>query len=635
MMSEQLYQKNLKVLRERFPSLARILQSEKTGEFCCVSIPSRTGEPTLQVERDGKRLLLHSRNDPKAEARRFAESSTDGTEQFFVLIGFGAGYVVEALQERNKGAFILVIEPAPHILMAGMKTRDLSSILGSDRVLMMTATRGAHDLRIPFDDIFGIHSPKFLVTRPYFELFPEKVTEIRNEVSAFLSRTEINIATLKRFDRLWTKNSFKNASCFFGFPGIQKLRDLLKGIPAAVICAGPSLDRDLAVLKHITDNLLLIAVDTALKPLLKRGITPDFVVTVDPQFINCFFTAHLGQLIHDPPTLIADPAVHPATLRGYQGPIFLTSSVFSPGRFIERFSGSKGTIAAGGSVSVSAFDVARIMGADPIILLGLDLSYGGGKTHVSGSFIEEYILSQLSRFQHPANFYVQYVRKGDPTLTRDRNGTLVFTDRRLLLYKKWFDNQPDHVKQRAINAASGGLEINGFRSIPLRELQKDLKKTRPDRKGMRKRLMDTWSSERIEHGRLNRFIGELNSLKPSLLKLRALCRDASTCSTRLLGHPDAEEGKRLTESLTLIDQKLLSCGKETELLSMVMQASISEVLKKHTVADEKEAFENSLKLYKSMDDGFDYLLNLIELALKKFKNLRSADDTDTKADNLL
>jgi len=634
-MSEHLYQKNLKVLRERFPSLAHILQNEKPGGFCCVSIASSTGDPTLQVSLDKRRILLHSRNDPKAEARRFAESSTEGTEQFFVLIGFGAGYLVEALQARNKNAFILVIEPDPCILREGMKTRDLSSILGSDRVLMIPGTREARSLRIPFDEIFGIQSPKFLVTRPYFELFPEEVTEIRNEVSAFLSRTDINIATLKRFDRLWTKNSFKNASCLFGFPGIEKLQDLLKGIPVAVICAGPSLDRDLGALKSITDNLLLFAVDTALKPLLKRGITPDFVVTVDPQFVNCFFTAHLGQLIHDPPVLIADPAVHPSTLRGYQGPIFLTSSVFSPGRFIERFSGRKGTVAAGGSVSVAAFDVARIMGADPIILLGLDLSYGGGRTHVSGSFIEEYILSRVSRFQYPANYYVQYVRKGDPTLTKDRNGTPVFTDRRLLLYKKWFDTQPDRVKQRVINAAAGGLEINGFRSIPLTALQKDLRKTRPDRKGVRKFLLNIWDSEKINYGRIRSFTGELGSLEPSLLKLRALCREASGYSSRLLSHPDTEESKSLTESLNRIDQKLLSCRKETELLSMVMQSSISEVLKKHTVVDEQEAFENSLMLYRSMEDGLDYLLHLIKLTLKKLKNLRSAGDTDTKAGNLL
>ena len=88
------------------------------------------------------------------------------------------------------------------------------------------------------------------------------------------------------------------------------------------------------------------------------------------------------------PVLVADPAVYPSTLRNYKGPLVLTSSVFSPGKIIESFAGPKGDIAAGGSVSVSAFDLARIIGADPIILLGLDLSYSGGKPHFSGSFME-------------------------------------------------------------------------------------------------------------------------------------------------------------------------------------------------------------------------------------------------------
>ena len=50
-----------------------------------------------------------------------------------------------------------------------------------------------------------------------------------------------------------------------------------------IVGAGPSLDDSLAALARSRDRAVVLAADTALRPLLAAGIRPDIVAAVDPQ----------------------------------------------------------------------------------------------------------------------------------------------------------------------------------------------------------------------------------------------------------------------------------------------------------------------------------------------------------------
>ena len=55
-----------------------------------------------------------------------------------------------------------------------------------------------------------------------------------------------------------------------------------KAYPAFIVSAGPSLDKNIEELKNIKGRGIIMAVDTAIKPLLKHGIVPDIIASVDP-----------------------------------------------------------------------------------------------------------------------------------------------------------------------------------------------------------------------------------------------------------------------------------------------------------------------------------------------------------------
>ncbi len=62
------------------------------------------------------------------------------------------------------------------------------------------------------------------------------------------------------------------------------------------ISAGPSLNSSIEKIKMIKDRVFIIAVDTALKLLLKNNIVPDIIVVLDPQVLNFLDFAGISNL---------------------------------------------------------------------------------------------------------------------------------------------------------------------------------------------------------------------------------------------------------------------------------------------------------------------------------------------------
>ena len=52
-------------------------------------------------------------------------------------------------------------------------------------------------------------------------------------------------------------------------------------MPAIIVSAGPSLNENIEELKKAKNKAFIIAVDTAMKPLLRNGIIPDMYAIID------------------------------------------------------------------------------------------------------------------------------------------------------------------------------------------------------------------------------------------------------------------------------------------------------------------------------------------------------------------
>jgi len=445
------YGQNLAAIASRSRLLASVIDAEESGPLD--PVPSRIGLPSGRYAG----VWLHSRYDPLTEAERSVDEALSSGAELLVLFGLGLGY--HAGKALARDSRVLVIEHDPACLKACLGVRDLSEILMDPRLeLVLCPDEAALSTALVDVEARSIA----LVANPAFvAAYPEIAAGFRKVLDGFQDKDRINAATLSRFGRLWVRNLARNAPAIVQYPGISRVEGAFAGVPAVILAAGPSLDAVLGQIKAIRDRCILVCVDTALRSVLGRGIEPDFVVVVDPQYWNA---RHLDGCSSPSSILVSEAAVWPAVLRGGFAATIFCSSLYPLGRYIEeRVGDPKGTLGAGGSVATSAWDFARILGCRPLFMAGLDLAFPGGRTHARASLFEQRALHGGNRLRPASSAAFQALRGGQPYLAPSNDGGLVITDRRLSLYSWWFANKMRvHVGLDTFNLSARGLATPGM-----------------------------------------------------------------------------------------------------------------------------------------------------------------------------
>jgi len=472
---------NRKIVRSRFPGLDGILApyftriiehgstltlmaddgsgSAKSPERRFQVESAANGEPSLKA--DGR--WVHSRFDPGREGRRLAEEVPgDGT---LVVLGFGLGYAAEAACEAGADRAIVIAEKDPGLLALALCARDLTRLLGRERIAF-SVPASANSVCAALETVGG--KPVVLSCRAFRDLDPVWYDGVEQALRTIQAKDEINSATLRRFGKRWIRNLGTNLEAIRNLPGISRLAGVLEGLPVLLVAAGPTLDECLPHLAELSRRAALVVVDTALRSVLSAGVRPDFIIVVDPQYWNA---RHLDRCSVPFSTLITESAVYPAVLRMDCGRSFLCSSLFPLGTFVESRVDPKGALGAGGSVATTAWDFARLLGASPLWVAGLDLGFPALKTHFRGALFEERVHTEATRLDTGETRSFRALRDGKPFYALDRSGGRLLTDKRLSLYAAWFEARfARHPEARPFSLSPKGLRIRGMEDTQVEAL---------------------------------------------------------------------------------------------------------------------------------------------------------------------
>ncbi|EAL7909857.1 DUF115 domain-containing protein [Campylobacter upsaliensis] len=155
---------------------------------------------------------------------------------------------------------------------------------------------------------------------------------------------------------------------------------------AIVISAGPSLSKQLPLLKKVQENAVLFCADGALNIVLEQGIEPDYILNTD---ISDFAKAFLHK-IPAKSLLINGYSTHPKTLESLKGKNLSVVLGAKDGVCQYNFFKDFGFIELGGNVSHFAYALALKLGFKNIIMLGQDLSLDfNGNSHAKGYALGE------------------------------------------------------------------------------------------------------------------------------------------------------------------------------------------------------------------------------------------------------
>ena len=597
----------MKTFQNRFPGLSKKLQAKPDEKV--IFVKTRSGHPTCEYR--GK--ILHSRFDPVREAEHLIDQEGNEEISLCIFFGFGLGYHVEAFIERYPQTKTLVIEPSSAFLLKCMSARPMERLFTRPTLRFSIDTQ-PESLPALLDNL-PLLNIKIIKPRALYLKDESYYKKLDGVLQSYIARRNLNVNTLNRFGRLWVRNLIKNMG-LMASPGVNHLEDMFSGIPSLVLASGPSLDRTLPLLPKLKRRLLIITVDTSLKVCLERGVEPDFIVVVDPQYWN---TRHLDRIRIKKALLVSDSSTNPRVFRILNTPAFFGSSFFPLGRHFEAAVGEKGRMGAGGSVSTSAWDLARLLGTAPIYMAGLDLGFPARNTHFKGAFFETRF-HILSRKLNPAEtMSFAYLQQASPFSVRSNTDGSVLTDQRMLIYKWWFEEQMViHAGNLTYNLSPDGVHIEG---MPFSELDNLLEF--PDRRReIDEKITQLQDLPKPPSNTLKSLTSAKMELIEELSRLVNLANEAlaemDMLSVKLKNGEDAGNSFK---RLNLIDREILAAGSR-KIVSFLFQTVINSVIQDDRWRHKQPmntVLDKSKEIYREIRDAAAYHLRLFEQHLIRLK----------------
>jgi hypothetical protein len=373
------------------PSRPRIIGADTV---LSVSLqPSRVkAAPTALVRRaDGREFYLHSRYDPFEEGQFLARDVARQERALYVVLGFGLGYHVRAILDHvPASSHVMVVEPDAACLSArALATAD------------HPAARWVRDPRLHF---LTLHDPKLaplhladrmaalrLLTIKLVTHVPSTLTaeefyrSIASEIPAqFPTAIQRHLVSLDRMLENDLRSLWSNLPYSWRAAPISRLAAAWAGRPLVVVSGGPSLTDALPTLDAVRDRALILATGSTARVLSERGIRPDLVISVDPYAFN------LGHFVGWDTTrtpLVYYHRLHHAILPVYAGP--LCTFVMHDESPLPLLAEPRAPFHRGGTVAFSALQLGHYLHANPIVFVGQDFAFAGGRTHAKGAIYGE------------------------------------------------------------------------------------------------------------------------------------------------------------------------------------------------------------------------------------------------------
>lgn len=450
-----LYAKNLALLKQNHPHIFEIINGKEippTGEI----LPSDNGQPNLTINRAGRLTTLHDMATPPDDVQPFLSLVPPAATGVAVLFGLGLGYAAIALlRERPALHFLAIFEYDPGVFVQALRNIDLTTLLTSPKVILSLGPIPDLEALAPTSRALQLENVYALRHLPSYAA-QEGLQTLEAEVFEYISNFNVEGATNVHFGKTFVANRFRHLTAIHHQNLIESLENAFVNVPAILVAGGPSLDKNIHLLKQVQGKAIILGVDSVLPALLKAGVHPDFLSSVDPQELT------YEKLTNTPLDGLAIPLIcmswiSPKVPKSFPAPtVFWTFSAKPIEAWINVLLGGKILTGGAGTVAHLNMLAAIIMGCSPIILIGQDLSYTPSQSHTSNAFLTH---DQKAR---------TYLEVSDHLFTTTAwGGGEIQTTRDFFGMKRFFERMMLDSPRTYINATEGGIHLDGAEDLPL------------------------------------------------------------------------------------------------------------------------------------------------------------------------
>lgn len=591
------FEKNILSLKKRYSYIVEKLDEKKDIDECGVEY--NNGTAVLYKIYNNRRWNLNSKWNAQTAAEIYAERYNIQLYGVYFVFGFSDGkYIRELARKLDDTNLMVVCIPDFTLFSITCRYFDLTDIFENERIIVYFSEmeRNAEGLFRQLVGYTRIKLLEFCILPGYDIVYHDECETFMDAVLECMRNEIMNKETHLAFDRQIPQHMLYHTKHMLPYSNINQLKQELltkdiEDIPAIIVSAGPSLDKNVHLLKEAKGKAFIIAVDASIRTVMQAGVQPDLLCSVDPNSPERFFS---GLDLKDV-CWACNQWTNMNLLDTYAEHILYFGSFGDTWNDIlkQNLGYEFPNVVSGGSVSTDAFMIALQMGFKNIVLIGQDLAFTGGVSHTKG--IEDALGDNDS-----------YIKSRQIVEVEGINGERLQTDYQMWFYKQWFEKVIRIYKDKiyVIDATEGGARIEGAEIKSLEEVIKTQCNKELDVHKIEQKILPMFSVER----------------QLSLLEQLKSLREKILCTEKTILDCIAEQKeifeKIKTEEITLQKvkklQKMALLNKTIEKLPMMdyicMYAQNEEYEMGDTIYTEKDLtpeqlVEKSLALLKGYQNG--------------------------------
>lgn len=577
---------------------------------------SKDNEAVLRISINGKWKNLGSIYYYNKEVDKWLEKYNDlPAFSSIILLGFGNGNILRKLLNKIPvNVDLIIYEPSLDIFSYVMNEFDISDVLANERVHLIVKPINTSDL----DKYISEHvdESNYKICRidalpAYGQCFNDEYEKLKKAYTQVVQDCISDQLSVSVHGRLEVENSIYNLGLLENCYCIDQLIGLIPTeLPAVIVSAGPSLEKNGSLLHNIKNRLFIIAVDTALPYLLSIGVMPDLAVSVSPNKDTTFQSLYKNPVLKKIPFAIDAIVTHSGIKHvADRGVIFASASAPYYAKLFASVRYEILPLENGGSVSTIALSLAKKLGFTKYVMIGLDLALKEDKLY-AGDMRDDEVLKQ------------EYI------LIDGYYGTEVATLPTYKMHLDWFEmfirSNPE---LKIINSTEGGAMIHGADNIPLSDVVNLYCKKECDYRIIFDNIEHVFSEEQKKwiYECFENSIDNLTLLKTSLESGLELIKDSYMLMNNGVHYYEKDIVEKYKEISNIID----ICGEieESFFVERIANENNGNILEDINIG-ERDPEKEYLRILEKLEIYFKDMLDAADVVEKMFSVL--IDERDEK-----
>ncbi|ENO9819461.1 motility associated factor glycosyltransferase family protein [Campylobacter coli] len=327
--------------------------------------------------------------DPIKELQTMLNTYNDKYLLYPVLYfyGFGNGILFKALLQNKNHQHIVVFEKDIEIIWVMFHILDFSSELQNSRLMVLNTNK----LEIQDYNELCSSKPFFQFSRIYFlelmshyyERFHEDILGLNKKLAENFKNSIVSYGNDSTDTLQGIEQFVYNLPQMITHPSYKELLSKRKGVSdtAIIVSTGPSLTKQLPLLKKYASKATIFCADSSYPILAKHGIKPDYVCMLERTEITAeFFNHDFGEFDKDI-VFICAGVVHPKAIEYLKGRnLVITQKVLAFPYYINLKDFSYAAVEF--SVAHMSYFLSVLLNHKNIIFIGQDLAYAeNGNSH--------------------------------------------------------------------------------------------------------------------------------------------------------------------------------------------------------------------------------------------------------------